>query len=611
MTISPASEKTVEAATGCASKTRPIDKFVEALVPLITVFGFWMFFSSSFITFYRDDNVTAMGPLIVEAARQVSHGLFPWSANFVGGGGGTPLVSIMQPGVLNPLNLIPAIFLRHDPEMMINVIVCLHLALFAWGGLFLANSLRAPAWAGLVAAFSLGFSGSYVVGAGNAESVLIPFTFLPWLIGGLQRLLAARSCRELMVAHAITAWAALSTVFSGAPTAGFYGFIVVCWACVWMTWRDIGKLKILVLRLLPQVSLFLLIAGPLLWSAWKVYVYYGRHNPASTFVELSVPLRAYLGLLVPQTESLWQHVGVQSVFTNYLLFCGGVVPWFILVALLAHPLLLREGKNVAMLFAIFIFVPFLSPDALGLADFFSKTPVLGLFRWPYRGITALHVLIVFFFLTLFSRIDLPRNKVIQLTLVAICFASGIYALSREFQLARPGLATDCWFTTNKYFEDRETWSESTMNRLRGDGYLITISRLQVDSPWYIKPRLFFTRNLGAQLGVRTVHRYVFGQAQSEAYRQTGMTFDGLTFDWKAVKRFIETSRKTPSRAEERWANGIGPRDYSELAEKTFVGAVVVDTALGPPMKYFLDSNEWKLLEKRQTAAVFVRNTVWH
>jgi len=578
-------------------------------VPLISVFAFWMFFSSTCIPFYRDDNVTAMGPLIVEAARQARHGLFPWHTNLVGGGGGIPLVSIMQPGVLNPLNLIPAIFLGYDPELMINVIVSLHLALFACGGLFLATSLRAPAWAGLVAAFSLGFSGSYVVGAGNGESVVIPFTFLPWLIGGLLRLLEARSCRELIVAHVITAWAALSMVFSGAPTPGFYGFIVVCWACVWMTWRDNGKLKILILRLLPQVFLFLLIAGPLLWSAWKVYDYYGRQNPASTFVELSVPLHAYLGLLVPQTESLWQHVGVQSVFTNYLLFCGGVVPWLILVAFVARPVLLREGKNVAMLFAILFFVPFLSPDALRLADVFSKTPVLELFRWPYRGIPALHVLLIFFFLTLFSSIDLPRNKAIQLALVAICFASGVYAVTREFQLARPGLATDCWFTTNRYFEDEETWSKSTMNRLRGDGYLITISRFDIKSPWYEKPRLFISRNLGAQFGVRTVHRYVFGVAQCEAYRQLGMYYDGLTFDWEAVKRFIETSRKTRPRTEQRWANGIGPRDYSELAEKTFVGAVVVDTALGQPMKYFLDSNEWQLLEKRKSAILFVRNSV--
>ena len=579
------------------------------LVPLISVFAFWIAFSSLCIPFYRDDNVTATGPLIVEAARQVRHGQFPWHTDYIGGGGGTPLVSIMQPGVLSPLKLIPAVFLGSDPELMMNVIVSLHLAVFAWGGWFLATGLRAPAWAGLVAAFSLGFSGSYVVGAGHWENVVLPFSFLPWVIGGMLRLLTAKSYRELLIAHAITCWAALSIVFSGAPTGAFYGLIVIGWACIWMTWCDRVKLRLLAVRLLPQVFLFLLIAGPLLWAAWKVYAYYGRQNPTLTFVELSVPLSAYLGLFVPETESLWQHVGVQSVFTNYLFFCGGVVPWFIVAALVARPALLREGKNVAMLFAVFFFVPLLSPAALGLADFFSGTPVLELFRWPYRAIPAFHLLLVFFFLTLTLTIDFPRTKAIQLFLVLICFAAGVYAVTREFQLARPGLATDCWFTTNRYFEDHESWSKSTLERLRGNGYLMTLSRLHVDSPWFEKPRLFFTRNLGLQLGVRTVHRY--GVTASNAYKQAGMYYDGLTFDWEAVKRFIESSRKTPSLVEERWVNGIGPRDYAELADKTFVGAVVVERALGQPMKYFLESNEWEMLEKRKSAAVFVRRPVLH
>ncbi len=98
-------------------------------------------------------------------------------------------------------------------------------------------------------------------------------------------------------------------------------------------------------------------------------------------------------------------------------------------------------------------------------------------------------------------------------------------------------------------------------------------------------------------------------AASDAYKRAGMFYDGLTYDWEAAKRFIDSSHKTLSQVEQRWDNGIGPIDYSELADKTFIGAVVVETGLDLPMKYFLDSSEWELLEKRSSAAVFVRKAV--
>ena len=61
--------------------------------------------------------------------------------------------------MLYPLKLVPAMLLGHRPELMTNLIVSLHLALFALGGWFLATTVRAPVWAGVVAAFSFGFCG--------------------------------------------------------------------------------------------------------------------------------------------------------------------------------------------------------------------------------------------------------------------------------------------------------------------------------------------------------------------------------------------------------------------------------------------------------------------
>ncbi|MFH0824041.1 MAG: hypothetical protein V2B18_14925, partial [Pseudomonadota bacterium] len=123
------------------------------------VFAFCLFFAFDFRSFYLDDNVVVTSPLLADAARQVLSGALPLRTEYLGGGGGAPMASVLQPGVLNPFGLIPAMLLYHDPELMVNVIVSIHLALFALGGRALGAALSAPAWAGLVAAFSLGFSG--------------------------------------------------------------------------------------------------------------------------------------------------------------------------------------------------------------------------------------------------------------------------------------------------------------------------------------------------------------------------------------------------------------------------------------------------------------------
>ena len=579
--------------------------FRTGLVPFLLVFSFWLLFSESCITFDREDNVTATGPLLVEAARQVCSGIFPSHTYSVGGGGGTPLISIMQPGVLNPLKLLPAILLGQDPETMMNVIVSLHLAFFALGGWFLAWVMRAQTWAGLVAAFSLGFSGSYAVGAGNWEGIVLPFTFLPWIFGGILSIAEATSTGQLLGAHLVTGWASLSILFSGAPVAGFYGLMAVFWLVLWVVWGDLERLKMLLVRLIPQALLLCLLAGPLMWEAWRVYEYYGRENPLITFHQLSVPPPAYLGLLLPRTESLWFHVGAESVFTNFVMFCGGVAPWFVVVLLAMRPALLFERRTAVLLLGILLFVPVLSPAAFGLSSFFARTPVLDLFRWPFRGIPAFHVLLVFLFLTMTMSVQAPLSRLVQAGLVVVCFAVGVYAVGYEFQLARPGLATDCWFTTDRYYDDPETWSPSSLARLERGGYLLSIARLDISSAWFEKPRLFFIGNLGAQFRVHTVHRYILA-AQSPAYKQVGMYYDGLVYKWEAARRFIESSLPQPGAENVVWENGIGPRDIGELANKTYVAAVVVETVMENPMNYFAQSDEWELLEKRRTAALFVR-----
>ena len=47
-------------------------------------------------------------------------------------------------------------------------------------------------------------------------------------------------------------------------------------------------------------------------------------------------------------------------------------------------------------------------------------------------------------------------------------------------------------------------------------------------------------------------------------------------------------------------------DVKEMAEKTYVGAVIVETSFKQPMDYFSSSPQWRLLESLPHASVFLR-----
>ena len=148
-----------------------------------------------------------------------------------------------------------------------------------------------------------------------------------------------------------------------------------------------------------------------------------------------------------------------------------------------------------------------------------------------------------------------------------------------------------------------------MDELRHSGFVLILGteygpRLDLD-PYFSKPRLFLHGNLGAQYSVRTVGGYLFGQAY-KACNEAGMDYRGRFVNWPRAK-FLLASRKEPTVERLEWESGIGPNSVAELAEKTYIGAVIVEAAWEEPMSFFRQSTEWKLLDENQWAAVFVRN----
>jgi hypothetical protein len=249
------------------------------IVLSLTVFLFWLRFSFEEVTFYRCDNVIEFAPLIIDGARQISEGVIPFRTNYLGGAGGIPLVVSTYPGILNPFTFIPGLFLNHNPEIMINVIAALHLALFALGGYALAVGMNAPLWVCLVAGISLGFSGCFAVYVSVWLSVFLPFTFIPWLLLGLLKIYDAESKRSLFLAHIMTSVSLFLLFYSGSPNAAFYGGLVAGIFLASLLIESGRPLTSFVVRLIPQALFFVAVIGPLLVGGAK---YLAQHSHRGT-----------------------------------------------------------------------------------------------------------------------------------------------------------------------------------------------------------------------------------------------------------------------------------------------------------------------------------------
>jgi hypothetical protein len=523
-------------------------------------------------TFLRDDNLSHDAPLIVDAARQAKAGKLPLRTYYVGGGGGFPLVTPLQPGVLNPFTLIPAMLLLDNPERMMNVIVAIHAGILAAGSWFLACALRAPLWPRLIAAVSLSSCGFFWIWTGNWASLGLPYSFLPWLLGSMVSFCRTSEKAAGSIRYQVLAIAAfLFLLFSGLPTAIFYGGIASAFCITAVLIEEKASFKIFCIRLVPLCIVVVVVAGPLVWEALQVLSYYARRRHVNEWISLTVPLKAYLGLLIPGTHSQWFVGWVGHLYlSNVLLSCGIVPVWLGLYWLVRRPAWLLK-RPVQVLFAgIIVFVLIMSPGPFNLAPVFAKIPILNGFRWPFRAIPAFHMLVVVLFLTLATR-DVEksvRSMMWPLALVCTLFL-GFGGLVYESRVESKNPAAS-WYDVTPKLDDKESWSEATLTAMRKDGCVMSFSR---PYSYWKKPRLFLLGNL---------------------------------VNWERGKRFLDLSSKEPVPSHDPWENGTGPKDLYDFADWTYVGAVIVENSWSEPLEYFTSSQEWEMLEQRKDATAFQR-----
>jgi hypothetical protein len=609
----PESTPTVSSSANC---------FLQGLLLFVFVFFFWMLFSTFFESFCRDDNAGGTAPVLVDMARQLLAGRLPNHVQYLGGGGGA-WIPLSMSGLFDPLVAVPALLLWNHPELLFNFIGSLHLAMFAVGGYFLAFSMGAPRWTGIIAGLSLGFSGYFFVWAGNWMFFLIPYACLPWLIAGIIGISQAQSLRGLLVHEVISAAAVLGIFSTGSPFPPYYSGIVSFFVVASILVGNPKGTRQFVVRLLPQIMLFLLAVIPALLSQKRLFDFYGGRTPmAEDWLNMSVPIKAYMGLFIPISYSHWNIDWFEGpvLASNLLLSCGVVPAWYILLAIFRKPRLFIDARHVPLVLGIVVLAVVMSPNSFGLIHFFADTPILNVFRWPFRAIPAFHVLIVLLFMSLAAELDPSPARLRQIVVVLVCVGCSLIAVGHELSLMKVrdsgmswyeelAAATKMspvvsWYHMTPRLDDSETWDRKDFEALKNAGYVVNVCRSEI--PFHRKPRLFFYGNLGAEFGVRTVHLYVV--PFPVAYSKLGMTSKGCITDWQGVKELIENGPQKPLPQGVAWNVFMGPKSFEEITEKTYVGAAIVDTSYSEPMQYFLASPHWRLAAKKDSAALFLRDT---
>ncbi|HMK35439.1 MAG TPA: hypothetical protein VK463_10255, partial [Desulfomonilaceae bacterium] len=508
-------------------------------------------------------------------------------------------------GLYDPLVALPAIVFRHDPQLMMNMILSLHVALFSLGGWFMASALRAPGWARLTAAISLCFSGFFFVWGGNWSTIVIPHTFLPWTIGSILRLLDSSDKRQLFLYEVLLGASVLGLFMTGLLFAAYFGALAILSLVAYILVKDPQVLKTLVWRLLPQCLLFSAVVIPFLIGQRELYEYLGsRENEPFHWILFAVPLQAYLGLLLPNTYSIWQGPFYPNgiPISNILMMCGIVPAWYLLLVSIRSPLLFAQRTAIPLLVGLGVMVVFLSPNAFDLEEFFSKIPILSAFRWPFRGIPAFHTLFVFLFLVIAceSRTFFKLNR--ETLVPVLCALTCVISLALELNLASVRSPVKSWYRAAPMLDDPETWTKPTLDALKTSGYVINVCRSEAF--FHAKPRIFLYGNLGSEYGISTVHLY--SAPRPRQYAPLGMSIKGCITNLEGVRRMVEKGPQRPLDRPAKWERPLGPKDFDEIVAKTYVGAAIVENGYTAPLEYFLNSDKWQVLEKRNIATAFVR-----
>ncbi|MEY2504107.1 MAG: hypothetical protein QOG27_387 [Verrucomicrobiota bacterium] len=331
------------------------------------------------LVFWNDDYELSILPVFADVARSWSQGEWPllspysWVCGNLAGEFQYGTFSVFVNAVVVLIWKFPLTFPQQAAALSIA-----HLFVLAMGGYFLARGRDLPSPLSLLVALVAALNGWIICwGATDWFGALGAFAWLPWAWWAMERAVDLRRGKWRFL------WPA---PFVYLVVTGGFPYTVVMMALVagWLALRSLGQTRNFrsVFPLLGGIVLGLGLSAPA-WLALLDYVHGSARavQDSAEHFQWRVPFAALPGFVVPNWTVNWVDFSSRLMpHTATELACGLVPP----IALIAGLVVFRRSfvRRVSWELGL-----------LAIALIFSMLPTAGVFRWSFRWLPLVHIIL--------------------------------------------------------------------------------------------------------------------------------------------------------------------------------------------------------------------------
>jgi len=346
--------------------------------------------------FWNDDYEISVLPVFADVARSWSEGHWPllspysWICSNLAGEFQYGTFSIF----VNAIVVLIWKFALTFPQQA-AALSMVHLFVLACGAYLLARGRNLSAALATMVALIAALNGWIICwGATDWFGALGAFAWLPWAWWAMERALDARRSRWRFLWPAPFGYLLV--------TGGFpYTVLMLGILTAWLAFKSLGQTG-KIASVLPLVFGSLLGLG-LSAPAWLALLEYTQGSarqvqPASAHFQWLVPPAALPGFILPSWTANWADFSTRFVpHPATEMACGLAAPVLLITGLITHGrLLVRQIKWELAL--------------LGLVLLISMLPSANVFRWSFRWLPFLHLILALCAAEAFQAMDRPRNN---------------------------------------------------------------------------------------------------------------------------------------------------------------------------------------------------------
>jgi hypothetical protein len=331
------------------------------------------------LLFWNDDYELSILPVFADVARSWSHGEWPllspysWVCGNLAGEYQYGTFSVFVNAAVVLIWKFPLTFPQQAAALSMA-----HLFVLAMGGYLLARERKLTASLSMMVAFVAALNGWIICwGATDWFGALGAFAWLPWAWWGMERALDPGRSRWRFLWPAPFVYLVLA---GGFP----YTVLMLALVAAWLAIKSLGQTRRVasLVPLLLGISLGLGLAAPA-WLALLDYVHGSARavQDSAEHFQWRVPFSALPGFVIPKWTVNWADFSSRLMpHTANELACGLVSP----LALVAGLLILRRTLFQRIKWEL---------GLLAAALILCLIPTAGVFRWSFRWLPLVHVVL--------------------------------------------------------------------------------------------------------------------------------------------------------------------------------------------------------------------------